>query len=66
VSTVGEEYPQEQSRCRELIERYRAIGPAGTFAALAITEVLREADEAAIGGDPVRILRAFKAMQGCE
>ena len=66
MNSVGDEFPKEQSRVRECIERYRKLGPAGSFAALMLTDVLREADEAAISGDPVRILRAFKAMQGCE
>ena len=66
VSSVGEEYPKEQARVRELIEVYRGLGPQGAFAMAMLKDVLREADEAAISGDAVRIIRSFARMQGCK
>lgn len=65
MGSVGEEYPKEQARCRELLGEYQAIGPAGSFGYAAISAVLKRAEEAAISGDPVAILRAFKEMKEC-
>jgi len=63
VSSLGEEYPKEQARCRELLVAYREIGPIGAFGAAVIDATLKEADEAAAAGDVVRMLRAFEDMK---
>lgn len=63
MSTLGEQFPKEQARCREVLEMYREIGPAGTFGAAMIEATLREADEAAMSGDLVRMIRAYEAMK---
>ena len=63
--SLGEAYPVEQERCRELLLAYAKIGPAGAFGLMSIKAVLREADEASVSGDPVRMLRAFDRMKGC-
>jgi hypothetical protein len=65
MSSLGEQYPQEQARVRELLGIYKSIGPGGAFGAAGLEAVLREADAAAISGDLVRMIRAFKAMQEC-
>ena len=64
--SLGELYPIEQARCRELLTEYKAIGPAGIFGYAMISEVLRRADAAAISGDTVEMLRCYEAMKGCE
>lgn len=51
---------------RELLSRYREIGPAGIFGAAVIEQTLREADEAAMSEDLVRMLRAFESMKECK
>ena len=66
MSTLADEYPKEQARCRELLDGYKEIGPAGTFGHAAISAVLKEADEAAVSGDVTRMIRAYEAMKGCE
>lgn len=66
IKLSTEEFNQEQERCRELVEAYRAIGPAGTFGRIMIKNVLDEADEAAKSGDALRIIEAYAAMKGCE
>ena len=66
MSTLAEEYPKEQGRIRELLSRYREIGPAGIFGAAVIEQTLREADEAAMSEDLVRMLRAFESMKECK
>lgn len=63
MSTLGEEFPKQQARLRELIEQYLAIGPAGTFGRMMIEGTLRKADAAAISGDPVEMLRVYEEMK---
>lgn len=63
MSTLGELYPKEQARCREVLKLYREIGPAGTFGAAMIEATLREADEAAVSGDLARMILAYAAMK---
>ncbi len=64
--TLAESYPKEQARLRELLGQYRAIGPAGAFGAAVIEQALKRADEAAMSGDVVEMVRAYAAMQECE
>lgn len=66
MSSVGDEYPKEQARCRELLAAYQKLGPVGAFGAWSIEEALKAADEAMAGGDVVAILVAFKAMEQCK
>ena len=65
MSTLGEEYPKQQARCRELLQAYRDIGPVGAFGHAHISGVLKEADEAAISSDLPRMLSAYEAMKRC-
>ena len=67
MSSLGEQYPKEQARCRRLHGIYTGLPHnAGAFAALMIGNALNEAENAAMSGDVTRMLRAFKAMQACE
>lgn len=67
--TLGEMFPKEQMRCRELLEQYaecaKLPGVNVNFAVAAIKDVLRRADQAAISGDPVAMLRLYEEMKGC-
>lgn len=63
MTSVGDEYPKEQARCREILGYYKEIGPVGAFGAAMIEDTLRRADEAAVSGDVVAMVRAFKEMQ---
>lgn len=65
MSSVGEDFPKEQARVRELLGVYRSI-PQGAFGAMMLEDVLRRADEAAMSGDPVAILRSYKELKDCE
>ena len=62
MSNLAEEFPKEQARLRTVIRYAREIGPAGAFYVAVCEEVLREADAAAMSGDVVRMLRAYRAM----
>jgi hypothetical protein len=66
MSSVGIEFPKEQSRVRELLNIYHQLGPQGSFGAMMINQVLQRAEEAQASGDPVAILRAFQALKGCQ
>ncbi len=68
-ASLGEAYPKEQARCRELLRQYEEIrnlpGVNVNFAVAMIEKTLKEADQAAISGDPVAMLRAYEAMKDC-
>lgn len=66
MSSMGEEYPKEQARVREILGHYKAIGPAGAFGAAWIEEVLKRADLAAMSGDVLQVIRSFQEMQAVE
>lgn len=66
ATSVGEQFPKEQARVRELLHVYRQIGPAGAFGAAMIEQALQRADQAAISGDVVAILRSFEELKGCQ
>lgn len=66
MSTVGEDFPKQQARVRELLSEYRGLGPNGYFGALMLERTLREADEAMASGDIVRILAAYQALKDCQ
>jgi hypothetical protein len=61
--SVGEDFPRQQARVREVLGHYREIGPAGQFGAAMIEADLREADEAMASGDVVRILRSYETLR---
>ena len=66
IKTIGDDYPKQQARLRELIQVYESLGPVGQFGKAMIELDLREADEAMESGDIVRIVAAYEAMKGCE
>jgi len=66
LRTIGDDFPKEQARLRELLVGYREIGPVGRFGAMLIEEVLKRADHAVMAGDVVAMIRLYKEMQGFE
>lgn len=64
--SVGEDFPLEQARVRELLTSYKSLGPVGTFGALMIEQALQRADKAAISGDVVAILSSYAELKGCQ
>lgn len=63
TNTVGDDFPNQQARIREWLQRGIALGPAGRFYVSVCREILKRADEAAISGDIVLILRSYKEMK---
>ena len=66
VESLGTKLPEETARCRELLSAYRALGPAGTFAAASIESALREADRTMIEQDLPGMIRVYHRLRGFE
>ena len=66
MASLGEGFPKEQARVRELLKEYQKIGPNGAFGAAQLEMTLQRADKAALGGDLVEMIAVFKEMEGCE
>lgn len=66
MTSLGEQFPIEQERVREVLRQYEAIGPSGQFGALFIRQTLKRADQAAISGDVVEMIRVFQEMKEIE
>ncbi len=64
--SLADALPQEMARVREVLGLYKQIGPAGMFGAAMIEQDLREADQAVMSGDIVRMLRAYEALKEIE
>jgi len=47
-----------------LLRVYREIGPAGEFGAMMIEAAIKQADEAMVSGDIIRILAAYENLRG--
>lgn len=62
-TSVGEDFPREQARVREIQQHARDIGPAGAFLVMMTEQALRAADQAMASGDTVAIVRAYSALK---
>jgi hypothetical protein len=72
-ASLGEEYPKQQARVREILshyeETYRMPNGAGRgciFAINSIKSTLAAADRAAITGDVAAMIRLYEEMRGIE
>lgn len=65
-TSVGEDFPLEQARIRDIAQEAREIGPSGLFLLMICEQALRQADAAAISGDVIAILAAYQEMKGIE
>lgn len=67
MTSVGEDFPQQQERVRHLIDEYRALPDgAGKVGAILMDDVLRRAADAQSSGDVVQIVRMYQELVGCE
>ncbi|MFA6165405.1 MAG: hypothetical protein WC700_02230 [Gemmatimonadaceae bacterium] len=64
--SVGEAFPREQERVRELLIEYDKLGPVGAFGALMLRDTLARADAAMASGDVIAILRSYEELRGCQ
>ena len=65
-TSVGEDFPKQQKRVRDILKLYYEIGPSGAFAAAMMEQVLTEAEEAVAGGDIVEILSSYQSLKEIE
>jgi hypothetical protein len=61
--TLGEAYPIQQARVREILRYYKEIGPPGLFGAAMIEDLLKRADRAVIEQDVVKMISIFEEMK---
>ena len=67
MTSVGEDFPQQQERVRHLIDEYRALEDgAGEIGAIIMDNILKRAAEAQSSGDIIRILQSYSELVGCE
>jgi hypothetical protein len=66
VENLAEALPREMARARELLTRYQAIGPSGTFGTYVINAALSRAEKAACSHDTVAMLRAYTELKELE
>ncbi len=64
--TVGDDYPVQQARVRRLVGYYKELGPPGAWGAAIMEDLLKRADEAALGDDIVLLLRIYQEMKEAE
>jgi hypothetical protein len=62
-TSVGEDFPRQQQRARELLKAYQDIGPEGYFGVQVIQSALEKADQALASGDVVAILRSYEQLR---
>lgn len=63
ASSLGDAYPEQQERWRELLVQYIQIGQAGAFGRALLQDLLCRADRAAIEQDLPAMIRCYKEMQ---
>lgn len=70
MSSLGEDFPKERARCRELLATYKWLSGMPQvntkFAEAMIEDVLRRADRAVMSGDVIEMIRVYEEMRGCE
>lgn len=67
MTTLGDEFPKQQQRVRELIEVYKSLpNNAGLFGALMLENVLQRANRAAMSGDVVEMIKSYNEMKDCK
>ena len=63
MGSLGENYPKEQARCRELLQNYRGIGQPGAFAHAELSKLLSRADEALVSGNLMDMICCYEEMR---
>ena len=63
--TVGDDFPVQQARVRDLLDDY-AARPNWRIWTAALRAVLDRADRAAMSGDVVEILRSYQELKDCQ
>jgi hypothetical protein len=66
MANIIEGIQTQCDRCRELVTQYEQIGPVGAFGKLMIERDITEGEAAIASGDVVRMVQAYKALEGCK
>jgi hypothetical protein len=66
VSSLAEEFPKEQARVRKLLGIYKDLGAPGVFGAAILEQTLQRANQAAVSGDVIAMLRSYEELKGCK
>lgn len=66
TQNLAEGLAEQIKRNQELLEIYAGIGPAGLFGYTVIKNDINEALDAQASGDVIRILQAYKKLEGNE
>lgn len=63
MTSLAEEILAEQERNRRLLETYIEIGPAGTFGAMMLRDLLARTERAVMSGDVVAMMRCYEELK---
>lgn len=63
MTTLGDEFPKELQRNRELLKVYQSLGPVGTFGAAFISQDIATAEKALAEGDTVAMIRIYQKLK---
>lgn len=62
MSSIADDLPKEQARCREILENAQALGQAGAFLAMQLKQSLSKAEIAAAAGDVNGMVMAYQDL----
>lgn len=63
MTSLGEAFPVEQERVRQIMLSAKEIGPSGRLLVLICEDVLRRADRAAVQQDLPAMITVYREMQ---
>lgn len=63
MTSLAEGLPQQQARCREILEHAIAIGAPGAFLAAMLRISLAKAEKAAASGDLAAMVEAYRDLE---
>ena len=63
MTTLADELPRQQARCRQMLEHVLEIGPEGAILAMFLCQSLAKAERAAAEGDVIARLGACQESQ---
>ena len=67
MTSIGEDFPQQQERVRHLIDEYRALPDGvGQIGVALMDDVLKRAAKAQSSGDVVQIVKMYQELVNCE
>lgn len=63
MTTLADDLPRQQARCREILSHAQELGAPGMFLVMMLKRDLALAEQAAASGDVVGMLRAYAALK---